>query len=314
MRVAHQQALFADFELDRVVNVASVPQRSPFRYPGGKTWLIPQIRRWLWGKQTKPTALFEPFAGGGIVSLTVAAEHLASHATMIELDEEIAAVWQTILGNGGKWLADAIVEFNLTRESLYKELSRRPTSNRQKAFQTILKNRTFHGGILAPGSGALKNGENGKGVRSRWYPETLQRRILAIIEIRNRLTFVWGDGVGIIERNAHRKDVVFFVDPPYTAGGKNAGNRLYKYFELDHENLFRAMSKASGDFLMTYDNSSFVRELAKQFNFDTQLVAMKGTHHREMNELLIGPDLDWARGLQSKNRSSKTVTFPTSPK
>ena len=25
---------------ERVVNVASVPQRSPFRYPGGKTWLI----------------------------------------------------------------------------------------------------------------------------------------------------------------------------------------------------------------------------------------------------------------------------------
>ena len=26
------------------VNVASVPQRSPFRYPGGKTWLVPQVR------------------------------------------------------------------------------------------------------------------------------------------------------------------------------------------------------------------------------------------------------------------------------
>jgi len=25
-----------------IVNVAMVPQRSPFRYPGGKTWLIPE--------------------------------------------------------------------------------------------------------------------------------------------------------------------------------------------------------------------------------------------------------------------------------
>ena len=32
---------------DRVVNVASVPQRSPLRYPGGKTWLVPHIRTWL---------------------------------------------------------------------------------------------------------------------------------------------------------------------------------------------------------------------------------------------------------------------------
>lgn len=29
----------------KVVNVASVPQRSPFRYPGGKTWLVPVVRK-----------------------------------------------------------------------------------------------------------------------------------------------------------------------------------------------------------------------------------------------------------------------------
>lgn len=32
---------------DKPVNVASVPQRSPFRYPGGKTWLVPYVRDWL---------------------------------------------------------------------------------------------------------------------------------------------------------------------------------------------------------------------------------------------------------------------------
>ena len=41
--------LAAAFPTSRVpvVNVASVPQRSPLRYPGGKTWLIPHIREWL---------------------------------------------------------------------------------------------------------------------------------------------------------------------------------------------------------------------------------------------------------------------------
>jgi len=45
-----------------VVNVATVPQRSPLRYPGGKTWLIPHIRHWL--KSTRSEILIEPFAGG----------------------------------------------------------------------------------------------------------------------------------------------------------------------------------------------------------------------------------------------------------
>ena len=42
-----------------VVNVATVPQRSPLRYPGGKTWLIPHIREWL--QHTRPEILIEPF-------------------------------------------------------------------------------------------------------------------------------------------------------------------------------------------------------------------------------------------------------------
>jgi len=31
----------------KIVNVAAVPHRSPLRYPGGKTWLVPRIRLWL---------------------------------------------------------------------------------------------------------------------------------------------------------------------------------------------------------------------------------------------------------------------------
>ena len=58
---------------NQVVNVSKVPQLSPFRYPGGKTWLIPAVRRWLFSLDPKPSLLVEPFAGGVIVSLTAAA-------------------------------------------------------------------------------------------------------------------------------------------------------------------------------------------------------------------------------------------------
>ena len=46
---------------------------------------------------------------------------------------------------------------------------------------------------------------------------------------------------------------------------------------------------------MTYDNAEGVRELADRFGFDTELVAMKNTYHAEINELLIGRNLNWAR-------------------
>lgn len=283
------------------VNVASVPQRSPFRYPGGKTWLIPHVREWLRSRKTLPEEFVEPFAGGGIVSLTVAAEDLAEHVTMVELDEQVAAVWQTVINNDeGEWLAEQIVSFDissLTPESLKVMTESQGLSTRDRAFLTILKNRTFHGGILAPGSAPIKNGENGRGLASRWYPETLRKRILGIKHFNFRMKFVEGDGLATIKALAHSKKAVFFIDPPYTVGGKgkSAGRRLYSCFELDHRRLFQLTSTIKGDFLMTYDNAEEVKELAREFNFDTHLVSMKNTHHTEMTELLIGRDLNWAR-------------------
>ena len=290
--------------MPKVVNVASVPQRSPFRYPGGKTWLVPHIRAWLKSLPSLPTVFCEPFAGGGIVSLTVGFEKLADNVVMVELDQDVGAVWQTILEGDAQWLVDRIRDFEVSTESVRAELAEPTTTLRQRAFHTILKNRTFHGGILAHGSGLLKNGENGKGITSRWYPETLCHRILSIVEIRQRFTFLQTDGIGVTQERLSQPKTAFFFDPPYTAGGlgKRAGRRLYAHSELDHEQLFEAASRVAGDFLMTYDNDPEVIEMAKHRGFDVEPVAMKNTHHAEMTELLIGKDLGWARAMYRSNQ------------
>jgi DNA adenine methylase len=173
-----------------ITNVASVPQRSPFRYPGGKTWLIPTVRQWLKQEGKIAKELIEPFAGGGIVSLTAAFEKMAEHITMVEMDEEIAAVWEVILNGKNKWLADKIYSYDLTHANVKAELENPHKRLQDIAFCTILKNRVFHGGILAKGSGMIKNGENGKGITSRWYPKTLRDRILAINYVKDKITKV----------------------------------------------------------------------------------------------------------------------------
>jgi hypothetical protein len=40
---------------------------------------------------------FELFAGGAIVSITTAFEQITEHIIMVEYDEEVAAVWGTIM-------------------------------------------------------------------------------------------------------------------------------------------------------------------------------------------------------------------------
>lgn len=278
-----------------VVNVASVPQRSPFRYPGGKTWLIPYIRRWFHHLTAKPALLVEPFAGGGIVSLTAAFEDLADRVLMVELDAGVASVWRAALYGERDWLADRILNFALTKESVVAELSRPPASLRAAAFQTILRNRTNHGGIMAPGAGLIHSGENGRGIGSRWYPETISKRIRDLGQVKHRIDFIQGDGLAALRQYAPRENAVFFIDPPYTAAGKRAGTRLYTHNAIDHAELFRLVSGLRGDFLMTYDNSPELRAMAAQHGFDYAAIPMKNTHNTRMTELLIGRELSWAK-------------------
>lgn len=302
MNFPEQKNLFTDSNLIRTtvkpVNVASVPQRSPFRYPGGKTWFVPTFRRWMQSISFKPDLLVEPFAGGGIISLTGLFENLVEKVVMIERDSEVAAVWEAVMEGHAEWLADRILHFDLSHENLAKELKIPSTDLKQKAFQTILKNRTLHGGILAEGSGLLKNGENGKGIKSRWYPQTLAKRILNLNLVKERISFFNMDALEILPGYAENSRAIFFIDPPYTAGGKKAGKRLYRYCDLDHEQLFQIAESLQGDFLMTYDHAEEVRNLARKHGFQMCLIPMNNTHHAQIFELVIGKNLSWLEDLQ----------------
>lgn len=283
-----QLSLFPETEVNegqKVVNVASVPNRSPFRYPGGKTWLIPTIRKWL--RNANQANLIESFCGGGTVGLTAAAENLAGRVTMIEMDDDVACVWKVILSDA-EWLANEIISFNLTSENVHI-VTLNPTSEKEKAFATIIRNRTNHGGILAPGTGSIKRGENGKGLASRWYPTTLARRIRDIDSYKNKITFIQGDAFDYFSEDFYDDNTYYFIDPPYTVAGK----RLYTHNEINHELLFEKASKLKCHYLMTYDLCDYVISLANKYGMQYRTIPMQTTHLITKDELLISNDFSW---------------------
>ena len=152
---------------------------------------------------------------------------------------------------------------------------------------------------MAPGAGLVKAGENGRGLSSRWYPETLARRMRDIHAVRGRFSFIEGDGFELIEKYIDEERAMFFVDPPYTVAAK----RLYNHWEIDHRRLFQLLADAKGEVLLTYDNTREVEELAANYGFETHPVAMKNTHHAKMTELLIGKNLDWLKAAEASFES-----------
>ena len=217
----------------------------------------------------------------------------------MENDPNVSAVWQTILGGQAEWLAEAITSFELTKENVLGVLRREPTTQRERAFAAILRNRVQRGGIMTAGASLMKTGENGRGLHSRWYPDTLARRIREIALVRDRFSFIEGDGIETIRRHADVEDAVFFVDPPYTV----ASRRLYQNWQVDHRALFGLLRRVKGDVLLTYDHTREIATLASEFDFETEAIAMKNTHHAKMTELLIGKDLAWLRSASSARKS-----------
>jgi DNA adenine methylase len=276
-------------ESDDVVNVASVPQRSPFRYPGGKTWLIPTVRSWFNSLRFRPQLLIEPFAGGGSIGLLAAFEGFVSKSLLVELDPDIASVWRTILRDSAADLQRLIQDFKCDLDHVNGILTKPCDDELSRAFCTLVRNRVSRGGILAPGAGLVKTGESNKGIASRWYPETLAKRISEIHSLRSKIEFIEADGLQTILNHAEDTQTAFFVDPPYPV----AGRRLYRYHDVDHRELFRALKGIKGSVLITYDHSSVIQALAEEFGFETRLVPMKSTHHERKYELLIGKDLTW---------------------
>lgn len=272
-------------------NVSAVPQRSPLRYPGGKTWLVPHIRAWLGTSETAMETLAEPFAGGGIVSLTAVMEGLVQQCLMSEIDGEVAAFWQAALHHNDALIAN-VRAFTPTRESVERIARTTPCGILDRGFRTLVLNRTRRGGILAEGAALNRSGENGKGVASRWYPDTIEQRLRAIAEHRTAIDFRYADGMTLLEQlllSCNIKRIPVFVDPPYTAGGKRAGQRLYNHNCIDHTRLFAMLAGSSANFLMTYDESPEILELIAYYGFHAVRVVMKNTHHAKISELVITP-------------------------
>ena len=177
----------------------------------------------------------------------------------------------------------------MNRDNVLALLSNEPVTVKDRAFATIIKNRTNHGGILAKGVGTIKRGENGKGISSRWYPSTLAKRIRNIVRNKANIEFIHGDAFDFMNPDYYDINTYYFIDPPYTIAGK----RLYTHCDIEHEALFKNVSEMPCHYLMTYDKCDYVISLAEKYKLHWRVIPMQTTKHVKKEEIIISDNFDW---------------------
>ncbi len=234
--------------------------KSPLRYPGGKSRAI-KILMPFFPKDFDELA--EPFFGGGSVGLYLAQNLGLKQIFANDLNTDLYCFWQT-LKTQNKALIDEIKRTRQThtngRELYEKLLARRGEnlSDFQRAVDFFVLNRITFSGVVDCG------GYSQKAYESRFTPSSIER-LKNMDSILRNFTFSNQSYERLLQNNGKR--VFIFLDPPYFSASKSKlyGKKGDLHANFNHERLCEHLKNTKHHFLLTYDDSEFIRELYKDF-------------------------------------------------
>ena len=228
--------------------------RSPLRYPGGKSRVVERIAALV-----PPFDEFrEPFVGGGSVFVYLRQKFPGKKFWINDIYRELAVFW------GQNQINAAEVVEQVTRwkaefsdgKRLHKFLreNKENFGEIETAAAFFVFNRITFSGTTEAGGFSLQAFE-------RRFTDSSIKRLKAIPAILQDVKITNSDYEELLATGG--ENVFLFLDPPYFSAvnsalyGKN-GN-LHKSF--DHERFAKNLKNCPHKWLLTYDDSPFIREL-----------------------------------------------------
>ena len=267
---------------------------SPFRYPGGKAFLAGYLADAISALPVSgATTYVEPFCGGAGAALALLGQGKVKKVHLNDKDIRIYSAWNAILTETEQFLA-ALHETPVTLDTWMKCRSILTDFGDKYSFKlgfaTFFINRTSRSGIIQ-NSGPI-GGYNQAGdwkIDARYYKKTMERRIRRIKDLAGQIKITNYDGIDFLEQYSqisNEDSTLYFIDPPYV----QAGNRLY-YNELNnqlhHKLACLLKSGLCKHWVLTYDDSSNIRELYRNRTTKALPVNYSLQKNRKENELLI---------------------------
>lgn len=228
--------------------------KSPLRYPGGKSRAVELIHSLVPSFQE----FREPFVGGGSVFVNLKQRYPNKHYWINDLYFELYKFWEITQTNIDK-LIDEINKFR-NRFSDGKELHRFLIENK-KNFNDIETAASFFIFNRITFSGTTESGGFSNHAYHDRFTESSIVRLKLLAEILPNTKITNFDYQEVVERDGD--NVFIFLDPPYYSATKSAlygkNGNLHKQF--DHQRFADVMKNCEHSWLITYDDSEYIREL-----------------------------------------------------
>ena len=234
--------------------------RTPLRYPGGKSKALGSILALI---PDDFQEYREPFVGGGSVFIYLRQQFPERKFWINDLYAELYQFWLAAQQNMDGLLA----QIRIWREKYTdgRALHRFLVDNMQD-FSTIEQAAAFFVLNRLTFSGTAESGGYSQMAFDKRFTESSISRVEAVSSVMQTIKITNWDFQKVVEQPG--ENVFMYLDPPYFSATKSAlyGKNGSMHKSFDHERFAAAMQETNHRWLITYDDSEYIRDL---FSFAT---------------------------------------------
>jgi len=259
--------------------------KSPLRYPGGKSRAIKFIAPLI----PEFDEFREPFLGGGSVFVYLKQKYPNKKFWINDIYENLFHFWNQAQQNPDELIEQ--IQYWHDNSNNGKELHKYLIENIDN-FNNLKKAAAFFVFNRITFSGTTESGGFSKAAFNKRFTQSSIERVKALSQILGNIKITNLDYQKVIEVGG--KNVFIFLDPPYYSATKSAlyGKKGSLHKNFDHERLAEVLKQTNHKWLITYDDSEFIRDLfsfanIKKWNLTYGMRNVGDNGNQKGNELFI---------------------------
>lgn len=250
-------------------------QRSPLRYPGGKSRAVHILLNILQEYFPSQKTVISPFIGGGSFEIFLINHDYNVYAN--DLFEPVYAFWLSVLFYPIRLKNEIRLLHHIDKEifySLRKKIKTEQNIVKQAAIFFAINRCSFNGSTF---SGGFSN----EAAIKRFNEASIQR----VKPINGRVRFYNLDYEEFLQLNTTSNSVIF-LDPPYYIDSHLYGHNGDLHEDFDHLRLHRVLSKYN-NWILCYNDCIIIRELYKKYKIISASWSYGMNRSKKSSEIII---------------------------